>query len=232
MLTISAICEKYRDIVNVLSEDVYTYCGDEGLIYDECPFDDFEWYTGASKVCIVRGNYAFKTSFSGYAFDYDMDSSDWYDETRFEKWDIDYCAMEYELYQRACVAGLGKFFCKMFKLNDKVYAQERCEEVFDYFISFVDEEDLYPHDNSSYNDFTSILDCAGLYNLRVKIGVDAMRYLVYQASLDELCKLQDFFCSYDVNDLHKGNFGWFNGKLKFFDFCGYNSNTNEKLKAA
>ena len=35
--------EKYRDIVDVLSEDIYTYCGDEGLIYDECPFDDFEW---------------------------------------------------------------------------------------------------------------------------------------------------------------------------------------------
>lgn len=227
-MDVNMIREHYKDIIDVLSAPVYTYLGDEGLIYDEYPFEDYDWNTGASKVCILTGRYAFKTSFSGYAYDYNIDESDWYEDPVFEEWDKDYCATEYSVYELACAAGLGNFFCETVKLNDKVYVQEECDLIFDNCI----EEDYLELDRTPFNDFTSTLDRLGLYSLRVKLGFRVMRFFVYQHSIDELIKLQQFLIDYDINDLHEHNLGWFGDKLKFFDFCGYNSSTSEKIKAA
>lgn len=226
--TLREIIDEYEDIYDILNTDIYTYCGEEGLIYDEAPFDDKYWMTGCSKICIIGDKFVFKTSFSGYAYDYNYDEAEYYDEPIFEKWNIDYCLIEYLLYQRAVQEGVDMFFAWTDRLNDKVYIQEKMNS------SFADCNDNgcpYPKDESfSLHKFSDFLSQLGLFELRLQLGTQAMRYLVLQYKIDDLLKLQDFIIKYDINDLHENNFGWFGDKLKFFDFCGYKSNTLEKIK--
>lgn len=215
---------KYIDVMELLNEDHYTYDGDEGVIYDEYPFDEYNWATGASKICIVVNDIVFKTSFSGYAYDYDYEESDYYEEPIFEKWDRDYCLMEYQLYQLACKWGVEKFFAETIKVMPYVYAQPRCGE-----IRGENSKTFHIKDITDTDNFISIVDELGLESLRKKLGTLDFRYFVAVYSIDELLKLQSFLDFYEINDLHGHNFGWFGGELKFFDFCGYNSDTFEKL---
>ena len=101
--------ELFKSIIEVLELNHYTYCDENGVVYDEYPLDDFCWKTGASKVCIPYAGLVFKTSFSGYAYDYDYETSDWYSVPIFEEWDTDYCKIEYEIYKRAVKEGVGDF---------------------------------------------------------------------------------------------------------------------------
>lgn len=215
---------KYSDVMELLNEDHYTYDGEEGVIYDEYPFDDYNWATGASKICIIVGDIVFKTSFTGYAYDYDYENSDFYKETIYESWDRDYCLMEYQLYKIACDWGIEEFFAETVKVMPYVYAQPFCKEIFSDC-----PKNSYLKDTTPYNTFCSTIDNLDLRSLRVKLGEEAMRYFAVAYPIDKLLKLQDFLDYYEINDLHGGNCGWFDGKLKFFDFCGYNSDTLEKL---
>lgn len=215
---------KYIDVMKLLNEDHYTYDGDEGVIYDEYPFDEYNWATGASKICIIVNNIVFKTSFSGYAYDYDYEESDYYEEPIFENWDRDYCLMEYQLYQLACKWGVEKFFAETVKVMPYVYAQPRCDEIFGE-----PSKNFHLKDNTNTDDWMLIIHELGLDSLKLKLGSPNFRYFAAVYPIDELLKLQNFLDFYEINDLHGHNFGWFDGELKFFDFCGYNSDTFEKL---
>ena len=67
-------------------------------------------------------------------------------------------------------------------------------------------------------------------SLSISLGLTAMSFLIAQYDIDDLHELENFLDDYDINDLHSSNMGFFNGKLKFFDFSGYNSDTFELLK--
>ena len=226
--TVKENCFNYNEIVDILSQSHYTYDGDEGIIYDDYPFDGYEFLTGASKICIPAGDYVFKTSFSGYAYDYNYETSDFYDEPLFEDWKVDYCEAEYKIYELAKAAGLGRFFAATYKINSRVYVQERCPQIFEDYCGspYV----LSKRDNTDTDTFLEILDDLGLSFLRQELHFRTMRYLVMEYSINDLLALQDFIITYDINDLHDGNCGFFGDKIKFFDFCGYNSDTFEKLK--
>ena len=222
--------ELFKSIIKVLDLNHYTYYGDgEGLIYDECPLDDFCWKTGASKVCIPYAGVVFKTSFSGYAYDYDYETSDWYDEPIFEDWDTDYCQVEYEIYKRAIKEGVGVFFAETLRLTDKVYVQEESDEIFS---DFLDNNDVSPHSLNGFSteDIAIYASDNGILRLKTILGTTVFRYFLDCYSIQELQKLTNFIEKYDINDLHASNLGWFDGKIKFFDFCGFNSLTSEKIK--
>lgn len=222
--------ELFNPVINVLNQDHYTYDGDEGLVYDEYPLEEFYWKTGASKVCIPYAGLVFKTSFTGYAYDYDYETSDWLDETIFEPWDKDYCQIEYEIYKRAVKEGVGIFFAETFKLSSKVYAQEECDQIFE---DFLEDSDFVPPrslDGFSPEDITIFANENGILRLKTLMGTTLFRYFLDCYSIASLQKLSNFLIKYDINDLHENNIGWFDGRLKFFDFCGFRSLTFKKIK--
>lgn len=222
----------FKPIIEVLNQDHYTYFGDEqGLLYDEYPLEEYYWKTGRSKVCIIYAGMVFKTSFSGYAYDYDYEKSDWLDEPIFEKWDKDYCQIEYDIYIRAVKEGVGIFFAETFKLSPKVYTQEECDEIFEDFLE--NDDTLPPRSLNGFSseDITIYASDNGILRLKSALGTTLFRYFLDCYSIHSLQKLNEFLVKYDVNDLHEKNLGWFDGKLKFFDFCGFHSSTLEKLKS-
>ena len=44
---------------------------------------------------------------------------------------------------------------------------------------------------------------------------------VYHKELKSIEKFYDFCCDFNINDLHSGNFGYYNGKPSIFDYSGY-----------
>ena len=223
--------EKFKKVIEILSEPFYTYFGDEGVIYDEFPLEEIEssWCSGCTKVCVVEDNVVFKTSFRGYVYDFDDEKNDYYDEPIIERWNTDYCKLEFDVYVEALTAGLGKFFAKTIQVSPYVYAQEKCEIDLCNLICSNEKRD-FKKSSLEDKELEDYIKSKGLSSLSISLGLTAMSFLIAQYDIDDLYELEKFIDDYDINDLHSSNMGFFNGKLKFFDFSGYNSDTFELLK--
>lgn len=225
--------QEYEEAVSVLSYDyAITIDGD---VDDECDLHGYTWRSGASKIVILMDNYVLKTSFT-----YEQDEDEPYlDEEYTPNYNEcpDYANMEYLLYQEAVARGIGYMFCKTEQCNDKVYKQEKVDltcEQYEYDEADFDVEDyanaycLSIFDGTAHQ-MEECLAAHELTDLKKYVKCGAMPYILAEWNKEELHKLLDFCRDYDINDIHNNNIGWLNGELKIFDFCGFNSNTQNLL---
>lgn len=227
--------EEFQEALDCLSNEYYFYAGSsyyedgETSVFNPerlnrfiSHYDGVMWENGASKVCLCFSDYVLKTSFVA-----EVTRSDWNEETK--TWeqdfksleDIDSCEVEYKVYQAAKEAGLEEFFAETFQLDDSpVYMQEAFEESLDdRWDSSVTEEIRERVINIDSND--------PLHQLSTRVSEETLMILINQNTEDKLVALGKFLDRFDINDLHEGNSGWFNGRLKFIDYCGYGSSTSE-----
>jgi hypothetical protein len=226
--------EVFEDAVDCLSNEYFFYGGSS--YYEDGDTSVFNpealnrfiahhscmWENGASKVCLCFPDYVLKTSFVA-----EVVRNDWNDKTK--EWeqefrsleDVDYCEVEYKVYQAAKEKGLEKFFAETMQIGDSpVYIQEAYEESLDdSWDPDISDEIRARVVNIQNND--------PLYQLSLRVSDETLMVLINQNSEEDLIALGEFLDRFDINDLHEGNSGWFHGRLKFIDFCGYGSITSE-----
>lgn len=226
--------EEFQEAVDCLSNEYYFYGGND--YYEDGDTSVFNpealnrfiahysgmWENGASKVCLCFPDYVLKTSFVAEVVhnDYNNETKEWEQEFRSLE-DVDYCEVEYKVYQAAKKKGLEKFFAETMRIEDSpVYIQEAYEESLDdSWDSSISEEIRARVVNIQSDD--------PLYQLSLRVSEETLMVLINQNSEEDLIALGGFLDRFDINDLHEGNSGWFHGRLKFIDFCGYGSITSE-----
>ena len=133
---------------------------------------------------------------------------------------VNYCKLEAENYAYAHRAKLTKYFapCYFYGVIDEipVYLQRRVEKD-DYAIS----SDCYQfaYNNLPREDEENDDDYADRISDYIENDMDD--YEVTSAIIGENKKLLDFIWNQDINDLHKGNFGYLNGAPVIFDYSGF-----------
>lgn len=216
--------------LEALSSSIYTYPEDDmGVLYDEYPVENFNWSTGCTKVCLIFRDFVLKKGFAGHVLDQDEDG-EFIDEPEFVDWDFDYCKIEYDLYEMAIVYGVEEFFAEIISLKNSTYAQEKCDITFEDYDCSMYPDEYFERKKYGYAELRKVCEDGGVRPLFTMLSHDAMEAFLTQYSLEELKKLQNFLIDFDINDLHQGNFGFFNGKLKFFDFAGIGTSTYSKIK--
>ena len=228
--------EEFNDAVDVLAKNVFhTYNDDESILFEDGIVSDYDWANGVTKVCIIFPEGVLKTTISGNACDYDYDTGDYKEEPDYDEWDDDWCEVEYNVYQAAVEAGLGKFFAETIKVCESVYFQERCLTLMRHcFYNHEVYERFYVEDDDETGlsiELDAFIDEYKLYELEEKVGTETIALFATVYTGDELYALQKFLHEFDINDLHQSNMGRFaDGTYKLFDFCGFCSTTPTKLK--
>lgn len=208
----------YRYFYNLLADnDFHTYESDPGIVYEEDLLNDVYWNSGVNKICIFFDDIVLKKGFSGYI----DDNQELIKTENFNNVAI----IESDLYKLAKEQGVSKFFAETINIGNDIVAQEKAENIL---------SDYYPQ--RKFNDFL----CNQINSKQIKdlydrlynyISSKPLSELFYQYNIDDLKKLYNFLVDYDINDLHSNNCGIFkNGKIKFFDFCGFNSSTSNLVK--
>ncbi len=203
----------------------YVSCEEESPIYESIMIDDYYWMSGATKVCILFDDFVLKTLICG--------EMEWNEETgTFEEIDCgdtydDFCRIEYQVYQRAVIEGVSQFFAETIYLGDSVYAQQRSEGDVCDIETEVEDEEL-----TVANFVNSTCKALGIEKLPTYFDSD---YYLVKCFFDhysdlEMVQLYNFLKKYDINDLHDGNVGVYNGKPMIYDFSGYLSCTSERIK--
>lgn len=143
--------------------------------------------------------------------------------------DIDYCASEAYIYQKAAEYGIGACFAWTAKVCDyggaAIYAMEKCkvdsiklsDDSYDFHWKLACDNLGYDPDNLTdeqaedvgdemydYNDTDGLIDFAGEF---------------WDAIIIE--DLRDFVEEYGLCDLHSGNWGYLDGRLVLTDYAGY-----------
>lgn len=204
----------FSDAIECLSQEFYTYGYETDNLYNDIDLDGYDWRNGISKVVILFPQYVLKTCIVGWVeYDSECDSDIFHENEE----NVDYCEIEYKVYQEAKRRHLEEFFAETVKVSDHVYAQEAYDDSFDDWTN--DELENTKFSEEIYSKF----HC--LHN-RVRT---ALRVFLGQHSFDKVLELQDFLEEFDINDLHSGNLGWFNGVLKLVDYSGYGSETSNLL---
>lgn len=221
------------DAASKLDTSFHTYEDDNGVLYhgDETYLDEdgYEWSNGVSKVCITIPNKTvLKTSIDGTIQDYDWDTGENLEVPIYTTYP-DYCKIEYEIYEAAKAKGLDYFFAEILPMGGTVYAQECYTMTVDDFI-FSEEGKDYFADFKRNRPSENEISVEGLDSLADKFDAQTFALFYWTFSTEELIKLQDFLDEYDINDLHAGNIGFFNGDLKIFDYCGFDSSTAKKVE--
>ena len=217
----SAAGLKLWDMVYLLQKEEY-YSWDGGIynedelvraeIASEIPFNVD---CGATRVCIVFKKLVLKKNFSGkICFDDELDDFDI--DNPFE-YETDYCKIEGRVYQEAVKEGLEEFFAEIQEISDGVYAQPTCEKTIyncDYYKDFGKMYSKEVHDYLNY-----------IFNY--KIPTEVLNYWARTKRIGKLRKLAEFIKAHEINDLHRENMGWFGDEIKLFDYCGFDSKTEE-----
>lgn len=133
---------------------------------------------------------------------------------------INYCHLEAENYALAHKAHLTNFFapCYFYGVIDEIpiYLQRQ-----------VDKEDMtidsecwnYAYSNNPQEEEETDEDYADRISSYVDNDMDD--YEVVEAIIGKNRKLFDFIYENDINDLHKGNFGYLNDAPVIFDYSGF-----------
>lgn len=211
-------------------------------IYEEDALDGYIWHCGMSKFCVDYDTFVLKKGFNGTFVETDeyggmLNPEDFY----YNFWDINYGDLEYEVYKKAKEEGVERFFAEMVSLGDGIYAQEKswrsiydCEFTNHMPEGFKDWDWLCKVNNHDINQILADCKKHGI-NPFPHIRDDALPYLYYYLSYDELGILTEFLRHYDINDIHTNNVGFFISEdggvsIKLFDYSGYRSSTKEILK--
>lgn len=218
----------FCNAILTLERDFHTYDEDPETIYEDVDLDEYEWHSGVSKVCIIYDDVVLKKSFSGYVDDYDCEKGEYKEEPDFTEWDIDYAELEYQVYLHSRLENVSMFFAEMISLENGVYAQEKCDIILEADLQKSKKDRI----SKSYSEDTISSFCINnnLNKLPYRIRPQVLPYFISEYTPEELKKLEDFMEKYDINDIHTANVGWFNGRLKIFDYCGYGSSTSKKIK--
>lgn len=221
--------DEFLNALHILSYDFHTYSDEEGVVYEEDMLRPFYWSSGVSKVCIILNEIVLKKAFAGTVTEIDWVTGESLDDPEFDEYEQDMCELEYQVYQKAIEADVAEFFAELVQLDDGIYAQPKCDLTFDKYLESKDDcETVYLFFGEDECDLMK--QNFDLQLLHCKLNSTIMSYLYAEYPLKKLQALQDFLRRYDINDLHYGNMGFFNGKLKFFDYCGYCSSTIDQIR--
>lgn len=213
-------------IVEQLPETI-TMGLDDDYIYEYIPF---EYNCGATKVAIFFGDYVIKLPIN-----YCIDNSNFDDEVDYE--DVrnpiyeDFCKTEAENFLKAKERNVDDFFVETqcFKLNGRnIYLQRKveCHPILDWIPCHLD---LHLNDKELQKgiDFRRKLS-----EIKSKIGaIDYIEKTLSATILNSLLNhyeperiklLNIFLQEHQINDLEDRNCCLINGKIKFFDYSGFN----------
>lgn len=170
---------------------------------------------GATRICVVFKNLVLKRNFAGeIIFDNELDD---YDKDCPIEFETDYCKVEERVYQEAVKEGLEEFFAEVEEISDKVYAQPTSRMI-------VYECDYYKDFGEWYSDEV-INYVRNLFG--TSIPLEVLNYWLRTKTIGKLRKLADFLYAHQINDLHRDNIGWFGDEIKLFDYCGFNTKTED-----
>lgn len=211
---------EFEDASKALSTGELCYDGDSNSLWDDQYISDFDYETGATKVCVsVKGMYL-KTSYTHYTYyNVEKEDEDAIEICPYTDEDVDYAAVEAAVYQNAVKEGVEKFFAEIESLGNGVYAQRKVRDPFT-----ISEE--YPPSE----EHTKVLDLIDRYSLDGIPQGFIFASLDTGSTIEELQLLANFIDKFDINDLHDGNMGWLDGHPVFFDYCGFGSSTSWRIK--
>lgn len=183
-------------------------------------WSEITWDNGATKVVLIGNGYVLKKSIDLIAID---------DDNMIES-KVDFCALEYQIYQLAREAGVEQFFAEQIRVGENVYMQEEYDETFSEWQknSVLDNILLqYIEDGNGMRWAEMHAKAYGLELLLDKLESSrAFAFFVSMYDLEDLLKLQRFLEEFDINDLHGGNIAWYGDRLRFIDYGGYHSDTS------
>lgn len=169
---------------------------------------------GCSKIVLFFDEYpdvVIKIPFKGVR-DLDEDTFEVTDERYYY---VDYCSLEYEIYQRAVQEKLDKIFAEEeflgFYLDLPLYVAERCS---DYYAQVAD-----PSEDSKQK-------ASKLASEKLCEYSDLTEYLpiiIEQHGEDFTERLVDFFNVNEIDDLHYDNVALKDGWFKFIDYSSFNN---------
>lgn len=171
--------------------------------------DEFENFLNENQMIYTNGC-------TKYAFI--CDNSDWVLKTEYGPNKRNYCAAEQDYYILAEEHGLQNFFAEtryLITINDRdFYIQRRAEvnedRTSDFFYEYCSPScsDCYYEDEDEKNEaiWDSVYDMCDEDRIRAVFD-------------DE--KLLSFLNENNINDIHEGNIGYFNGFPILIDFSGY-----------
>lgn len=220
------------NLINDLSKDYWLYSEDETVIYDDTGIDNYDYHYGASKIVIPidEENCVLKRAFAGVVVGCDEDGEP--ADPVYIPNETDDCEIEYKIYLKSIEEGVEKFFAKTEKMDFGIYKQEKYIENVDDFIynNIYEIENIKYDENFLKGNAFNIAQGLSLTKMRRRMDSDVFKLFIQNYSLNELHCLQSFLERYDINDISAYNVGIFDGgKIKIFDFCGYNSSTSKKI---
>lgn len=201
--------------------------------------EDCEYSYGASKLVIIPDNtdYVIKVPFNCvYNEDYidpDYAASQGieYDEDEQEEWlyfqnayycrqeeyGWDYCEAEVEYYEEAADWGVEKYFAETRYIGDchgwPIYVQPKCE-------AMENSRGSHSHTREEYDSIQEKADSVDQHGIRDR---DFLCDLFKNADVDIVSLLFQFIDEM-LNDLHSGNYGYFEGTTDacLLDYAGWN----------
>ena len=170
---------------------------------------------GASKFCIIdeESDWVIKISFD---CSYDVEDEDM---------EVDYCKRELYNYEKACEAGLEKYFATIFKIGEidgiEIYLQEKLEandgtidDVEQLFYDYVYANDQEYYDEIEDEDDRNSAVWEDIYDMSIGERVEAIFGFIKE--------LIRFIEEYEINDLHSANYGYRGSELVIMDYSGWN----------
>lgn len=209
--------DEFNSAVKALSTAELIYDPDANSLYSDEYISDYYYETGATKVCIRIGHIYLKTSYTSEVENYGDDETDF--SVSNYCGENDYAAVENLIYQHAIKEGVAYFFAEIEDLNNGVYAQREADNVGTI-------PDTYDPSSGNHSYVQDLIEEYYLDGIPEGFILAALKS---GSTIEDLQKLSRFILKFDINDLHDGNMGWIDGHPVFFDFCGFGSNTFNRV---
>lgn len=218
----------FIDFKAVTADDTFAQDNFTHYFIKEVP-EDCNYNYGASKLVIIPEyeDYVIKIPFSCvYNEDYiepdEYEEQEWlYFENAYycrqEKRGWDYCEAEVEYYEEAADWGVEKYFAETRYIGDchgwPIYVQPKCE-------AMENTHRLHSHTLEEYDSIQEKADSVDYHGIRDR---DFLCDLFKDADVDTVSLLFQFIDEM-LNDLHQGNYGYFEGTENacLLDYAGWN----------
>ena len=179
--------------------------------------EDCEYSYGASKLVIIPDNtdYVIKVPFNcTYDEEWLYFQNAYY--CRQEEYGWDYCEAEVEYYEEAADWGVEKYFAETRYIGDchgwPIYVQPKCE-------AMENSRDSHSHTREEYDSIQKKADSVDQHGIRDR---DFLCDLFKDADVATVSLLFQFIDEM-LNDLHSGNYGYFEGTTDacLLDYAGW-----------
>ena len=183
------------------------------------------YFSGATKLVLLfpGADYVVKIPFTGSGYlmeDYDEDTGEWYEHDNYCPFEgalysgWNYCETEVQLYELAAEYGIEQFFAKTEFIGHvqghPIYIQERAE-IFD------DTHKSHRHSHEVRKSVSEKCNYNNFNNFNIDWIADLFNYCT-----DEIfCEIMTF-ATHNLEDLHRGNIGYIDGRPVFVDYSGFN----------